>query len=202
MHNLPSQPSSLAAVLRGWVVSRSEKSGGRRIIFTVEHRAIVRIDAAPSAKRFQGVWLELAGGERWLIDYRANPLWRSFADRTVTVTGTLYTPDPRAQAVCAQHFEVARMRLADTPPGSSPLRELGPKQKLTGAFVARAWPDTSKLAGSVELVFETGDTSYALAGSPGGIVAGPATITARLVEPDPTYAATTGGPQLWILDVT
>jgi hypothetical protein len=173
----------------------------------VEHRAVLRIaasggnDADVSAKRFQGVWLEVAGGERWLVDYRANPLWRSFADRAVIVTGHHYAPDPWAQAIRADHFEVGRMRLADTPMGSSPLREIGPKQRLSGTFTARAWPDTSKLAGSVELVFETAGTSYPLASSPAGIEPGPATITARFVDPDPTYAATTSGPQLWIIAV-
>jgi hypothetical protein len=119
----------------------------------------------------------------------------------VIASGRRYTPDPREQQIRAQHFEIARMCLTDTPMGTTPLRAIGPKQQLAGTFVSRAWPDRSKLGGSVELVFESGDTSYALASSPAGISPGPATITARVVDPDPTYAATTGDPQLWILDV-
>lgn len=36
-----------------------------------ERRATVRIDPAPGGKQFQGVWLELEGGARWVIAYRA-----------------------------------------------------------------------------------------------------------------------------------
>jgi hypothetical protein len=180
------------------------KAGGTAYCFRRDRRFVrLRIDAEPGAKRFQGVWLEVADrDERWLVDYRANPLWRSFADRAVVVTGHPYAPDPRAQAVRAPHFEIERMCLTDTPMGSTPLRAIGPKQQLAGTFVSRAWPDTAKLAGSAELVFESGDTSYVVASLSAGISPGPATVTARIVDPDPTYAAITGDPQLWILDVS
>jgi hypothetical protein len=172
-----------------------------------ERRATVRIDAKPGGKRFQGVWLELAGGARWVIDYRAREVWRPFADRAVLVAGRCYAP--QGQAIWAQHFEVARMRFADPGRPDGPLLEVGPVARLRGTFAEVAYPAGSKLAGSKSMVFRAeGGGEYRLfgavpgVGQPGRFALGErVAIDARPVEPNPAYAAGPGGPHLWILHV-
>lgn len=161
--------------------------------------ATVRIDAEPGGKRFQGVWLELAGGLRWVIDYRATEIWRSFENERVTVTGHHW--QPMGQAIQAMHFKVATMQFADPPSRAVPYRSLGPEQVLRGAFVEHVWPAGTRREGEVETEFHTDDgDSYELAGGqparPGAVA-----IVARELEPDPTYAATTNGPKLFVLGV-
>lgn len=160
------------------------------------HRATVRIDDAPAGKKFQGVWLEFAGGERWVVDYRPTPLWKPFEDREVTFTGERYTP--RGQAINATHFRVVRMRLVGS--ASVPYRAVGPEQWIRGTFVEHVWPAGTRREGESELEFraEVG-TTYGIAG--GETDRGPVTVRARSVEIDPAYAATTGGPKLYVLSV-
>ncbi len=160
--------------------------------------ATVRVDAAPSAKHFQGVWLELADGARWVIDYRATEIWRGFADQAVTVTGHRW--EPQGQAIHATHFRVATMRFAAPPSHAVPYRSIGPVQLLRGSFVEHVWPAGTRRAGDVEQQFRTDDgDSYDLAGGP--TEAGPVAITARVVEPDPSFSATTGAPKLFVIRV-
>lgn len=90
-----------------------------------ERRATVRVDAQPAGKKFQGVWLELADGARWVIDYRPRLPWRSFADREVLVTGGCY--EPFGQAITAPHVRVDRMRFAEDRRGVQPYLEVGPE---------------------------------------------------------------------------
>ena len=160
--------------------------------------ATVRIDAAPSAKRFQGVWLELADGARWVIDYRATEIWTGFGDQAVTVTGHRW--HPMGQAIQATHFKVATMRFTRAPSRAVPYRSIGPEQLLRGAFVEHVWPAGTRRAGEVEARFQTDDgDSFDLAGGPSE--PGPVAITARVVVTDPTYAAATGGPTLFVIRV-
>jgi hypothetical protein len=172
-----------------------------------ERRGTVRIDAQPGGKRFQGVWLELGGGARWVIDYRARDVWRPFADRAVLVTGRCY--EPQGQAIWAQHFEVTRMRFADPGQPTAPILEVGPEIRLRGAFAEVAYPAGSKLAGTKDLVFRAeGGGEHRLfgavpgAGQPGRFALGEhVAIDARPVERNLAYTAGPGGPHLWILDV-
>lgn len=169
----------------------------------VERRAIVRIDAQPGGKRFQGVWLEFAEDTRWVVDYRANELWKPFEDHEVIVTGYCWAPDPRAQSIGATHFHVERMRFLQPKMGRGPLLEIGPEVALRGAFRAQPFPPGSKLAGSSQTKFDAESESYGLQGAS---VALPAMgtrvlVIARGVEPDMSWTAQTGGPKLWILDV-
>ncbi len=189
-----------------------------------EVHATVRIDAEPGGKKFQGVWLELPGTEviprsgRWVIDYRATEIWRSFENEEVIVTGKHYTPV--GQAINSPHYKVATMRFAHRPSRSVPLRAIGPEQLLRGAFVEQVWPAGTRRAGDVDRTFTTDDgRSYGLAtgsaapevgpgvGSPANPAPGrlygpgPRAITCREVEPDPAYAADTGGPKLFVIRV-
>jgi len=165
--------------------------------------ATVRIDAEPGAKRFQGVWLERAGGARWVIDYRAGPLWRSFENAAVKVTGHCWSPEPEAQAISAPHFEVATMTFASAPSKASPLIELGPERVLRGNLVSESAPAGSKLAGSSELVFrDAAGTTYRVHGSNSKLGYPRAvTIMARTVVASPAYTALPSGERLWIASV-
>lgn len=168
-----------------------------------ERRATVRIDAAPSGKKFQGVWLELARPDhRWVIDYRPRALWQPFADREVLVTGQCYRPF--GQAIGATHFRVDRMRFVTPERGRGPILELGPEQRVRGAFAEHRFPPGSKLADAPRLVFVAdGGERYWIEGAADPLPAADtaALITAREVVPDVTYSAQPDGPRLWILDV-
>ena len=166
-----------------------------------EFHATVRIDATPSGKKAQPVWLEFGADKRWLIDYRPRELWRSFEDALVIVTGICY--QPFGQALSATHFKVERLRFAAPPTHSVPILEIGPELVLKGSFVLEAAPPGSRREGSDSVEFRSNTGSnYAIAGnSAGSWEPGAATITARRVELNLAYAATTGGPQLWILSI-
>lgn len=157
--------------------------------------ATLRIDAQPGPRHFQGVWLE-HGERRWIVDYRARDLWRPFEQLEVAVTGYCFVP--YGEAINASHFAIETLRVADRK-AARELLGLGPEIALTGTFAERAHPAGSKLAGSAESVFEADGVSYAIAGGePGTAVA---TVLARKVEINPSYAATSGGAQLWIVAV-
>ncbi len=172
-----------------------------------EVRATVRIDAQPGGKKFQGVWLELPGTSevlprsgRWVIDYRATEIWRSFEDADVIVTGEHY--QPFGQAINSPHYKVATMRFARPPSRTVPLRSIGPEKVLRGAFVEHVWPPGTRHAGDVERSFTTDDgATYGLAAGSADPKTGPAAITCRDVEPDPAYAADTGGPKVFVIRV-
>ncbi|MBA2538388.1 MAG: hypothetical protein H0V17_02030 [Deltaproteobacteria bacterium] len=164
-----------------------------------EYLATVRIDAAPTGKKFQGVWLELGAQKRWVIDYRPTEIWRSFENEAVIVTGHCY--EPRGQAFNQPHFKVATMRFARAPSRAVPYRSLGPEQLLRGAFVEHVWPAGTRRAGDVERQFRADDISYGLAGGAERTSSDPVAITARLLEPDPTYSATTGAPVVFVIAV-
>ena len=165
-----------------------------------ELRATVRIDATPGGKKAQPVWLEFGADKRWLIDYRPRELWRGFEDAEVIVTGHCYRPF--GQALAATHYKVERMRFASPPKRSVPILEIGPEVVIKGSFGVDAAPAGSKLAGSSQLEFHAdAGTTYAIAGSSAAAQLGPATIKARGVEINRAFAATTGGPHVWILSI-
>jgi hypothetical protein len=169
-----------------------------------ERRAIVRIDAQPGGKKFQGVWLEFADDTKWVVDYRAREIWKSFQDREVLVTGYCWAPDPRAQAIGATHFHVEHMTFVKPEMGRGPILSLGPEQILIGAFREQPFPAGSKRAGSSETHFDVdGGTSYSLQGASVDLPAmgTRVSVVAREIEPDRSWTAQTGGPKLWILDV-
>jgi hypothetical protein len=166
-----------------------------------ERRATVRIDAQPSGKKFQGVWLEFPDGKRWVVDYRPRELWRGFEDAEVIVTGTCYRPF--GQAINSTHFQVDSMKFASAPKKSVPYFEIGPERLMKGKFVTFGYPAGSKLAGSNTTKFsEAGGGTHAIAGSTDTVPGpGEATIKARSVELNMAHHATTGGPHVWIMSI-
>ena len=144
------------------------------------------------------MWLE-HGGERWVVDYRANELWKPFEGLDVKVTGTKWTPDPRAQAIRAQHYKVARLEVVD-PKQAKDWFAIGAERELTGVFVHKRVPAGGKDAGSSPLFFEEKDgRRYEVIGGEHG--SGEATVVARDVVVNPAWTATRGGPFLWIISV-
>jgi hypothetical protein len=165
---------------------------------TPERRAVVRIDAQPGGKKFQGVWLELADGQRWVVDYRPREVWRGFEGAEVLFSGHCYRPF--GQAISATHFEVERMRFAAPGRGHGPLVEIGAEETLKGALELEGYPPGSKRAGSQDWHFRVdgGDRFRVWGGIDGDVASGPVVVKARRVEIDPTWAATPTGAHLWI----
>jgi hypothetical protein len=158
--------------------------------------ARLTIDAEPGGKRFQGVWLE-HGGERWVVDYRATGIWQPFDGLEVRVTGEKWSPDPRAQAIQAQHFKVARLEVADRKQAQR-FFAIGPEREVTGRFVAVGGEPGTKSEGSTIHYFEADGRRFEIAGGDHGD--GPATATIRDVEINPAWAATRGGAFVWIIE--
>jgi len=164
-----------------------------------ERRAILRIDAQPAGKKFQGVWLELVDGTRWVVDYRPREVWTWFRDREVFVTGGCYKPT--GEAIGATHFRVDRMRDAAPERGVRPYVAVGPQTVLRGQVVSVNPPPGSKLAFTSEKHFcsDTGAT-YGVVGAelPEGETV---RVRARELVPDMSYRARSVDRDLWIADV-
>lgn len=161
--------------------------------------AVVRVDAKPGGKKFQGVWLERDDGERWVVAYRAEPWLVAFEGRRVDVTGAVY--QPTGQAILATHFRIETLRLAGPESDAEFVAALA-ELRLSGTFKERVGESGTKLEGERYRVFEADDgavyllANYPERGEPG--VA--ATVRARVVELSP-YTAHRGGTYLWVLDV-
>ena len=187
----PAAPNSQAHTPHPATVSRAQA-----------FEAVLQIEAKPGEKRLQGVWLERADGQRWIIAYRAEPCWRPFAGRRVRARGETYQPE--GQAVLATHFRVRALELVD--PKAEPMAELialGDEQVLSGSFQQMTWPAGSKLEGESQLVFERSDgTRYFLSGVPQAAPAAGQRVEVRAREATPSpYMAHPGGPHLFVLEV-
>ena len=167
-----------------------------------EREAIVRIDAEPGGKRFQGVWLEFSPDRRWVIDYRARDLWKSFENREVIVTGQCYRPF--GQAITSTHFRVDRIRFVKPERGRGPILELGPEHWLRGKFGHYNYAPGSKRADSPDQAFidDAGHT-LVIAGASETIPAlgTPARVLVREVIPDMSWMAQGDADKIWLLDV-
>ncbi len=162
--------------------------------------ATLEIDAKPSGKRFQGVWLRDRSDHRWVIDYRANPWWRPFEGLRVRAEGEAYTP--KGQAISADHWRVRALRLIE-PRSEKGLVAIEEETELNGRWTTYTWPKGTKLAGETMTVFmsESGQR-YWLYHQPEQPPKAevPVRIRARKVEPSP-FIARPGGPYLWVLNV-
>lgn len=163
-------------------------------------RAKVVIDDEAGAKRFEGVWLVVEGGERLLISYRADPWWLPFEGKMVEVKGAGYMPE--GQAIVADHFRVHEMRMLEPGPEDS-IVWVTKEKELTGKFTSYEWPMKSKLAAERTTVFETHEgTRYWLSNAlePAPMLDQAVQVRAREVEPSP-FAAHPGGRHLWVIEV-
>lgn len=162
--------------------------------------AVVRVDEKPGGKKFQGVWLERADGERWVVAYRPLEWLKLFVGRTVRVTGETY--QPFGQAIMATHFKIATLAVTDKQGGLGPLLGVGPEVTLAGKFVETKGEVGTKSEGSTWWTFVAADgASYEIEGTLEEIAAGAATVVARKVEPDWSYAARRGADFLWVIEI-
>lgn len=70
------------------------------------------VDPIPGGKRFQGVWLALDDGSRYLISYRPVPDHYAFLNKRVIVQGKPYLPGRDVQHMGATHLTVESINLA------------------------------------------------------------------------------------------
>jgi hypothetical protein len=163
-----------------------------------ERRAVLRVDPEPGARKFQGVWLEI-GAEKWVVDYRVRPLWKWFADREVTVTGSCYQPE--GAAIMGPHFHVDTLHVVDRRGGAGPYFGFGPERELAGELVVETGKPGSKAAGSSWDTFLAEDgTHYGIEGEfkpPYGLSV---RVRARVLEPDLSYVARVGNIDVWIIE--
>jgi hypothetical protein len=163
-----------------------------------ERRAILRIDAQPVGKKFQGVWLELVDGTKWIVDYRARELWTWFRDREVIVSGGCY--EPVGEAIRATHFRIDRLRDARPERGTRPYLAMGPEVLLRGQLELVTAPPGSKAAGTTRSVFRADDgVTYNVLGDVPADK--PVRVRGRALEPDLSYVARTGDRDLWISEI-
>lgn len=163
----------------------------------MERTAIVRVDAEPGGKRFQGVWLDFGNDTRWVIAYRPHDIWKQFADTQVVVTGHCYTPF--GQAIHATHFHVDTMRPVDRKDARRFLA-VHPERLVRGEVVVAEAEVGSKAALSTLHQFrEDGGATWWVAGSDARLTVGRRiTAQVREVEISMSWTATVGGPHVWI----
>ncbi|MBN2433125.1 MAG: hypothetical protein JXQ27_16760 [Acidobacteria bacterium] len=70
------------------------------------------VDALPAGKRFQGTWLVLDDGRRFVLSYRPDPERFEFLDKRVRVRGRPYQPGSDTQHIRARHLQVTSIALA------------------------------------------------------------------------------------------
>jgi hypothetical protein len=87
----------------------------------IQCEARYEVDPIPGGKRFQGSWLVLDDGTRYVLSYRPVPEHYRYVDKRVIVTGRPYRPGRDTQHILATHFEVTSMELA---PGEIPYTEI------------------------------------------------------------------------------
>ena len=163
--------------------------------------AIVRFDEEPG-KEFQGVWLERADGARWVVADRPEAWLRSFAGRTVRVTGAAYKPTE--YALRPSHYRIASLTVVETKGSRGPLLAVGPEQTTSGKFVEEAGKAGRKSEGSTLTYFVADNgVRYRIEGHPEGPLelGVPVKIDVRLVVPDWSFRAPSGEMFLWILKI-
>jgi hypothetical protein len=88
------------------------------------------VDPVPGGKRFQGSWLVLDDGSRYVIAYRPVAAHFAFIDKRVVIHGRPYMPGADTQHMGAQHLQVDTIELAEgetpytSPPAEPPLPPL------------------------------------------------------------------------------
>lgn len=112
------------------------------------------VDPIPGGKRFQGAWLVLDDGTRYVIAYRPVSKHFKFLDKRVVIRGCLYTPGRDTQHILADHLEVHSIELA---PGESPYllpptEPIAPPIARTAAELAARGDRWVQVVGTLESV--------------------------------------------------
>lgn len=158
----------------------------------------IRVDPAPDAKKFQGVWLEATDGSKQLIADNTRSVWARFEGQTVWVTGEPYTPD--LQSSTADHFRVETMSLANRSQATLYTR-VDAKRQMNCHIQVHAGSPGSKMADQSWRVLLCEGLAYQLANPV--MLKGHTehvSVVARPVE-RALFTAHMPGPMLWIESV-
>lgn len=167
---------------------------------TVNVSAVVKIDAKPGGKKFQGVWLHTDSGRRLVVSYRAHEHWRAFEGRRVEAQGKHYQPE--GQAIMADHFRVTSIVVPDPTPDDE-IVWMSAEEDYEGEFQRYEWPKGSKGAGGNSTVFRSDDgRRFWLHHVPDPLPPMGTPVKVRGIEYGPSnFAARPGGSYLWVLKV-
>jgi len=142
-------PESISADESG---PRTETTYGEECVLEGRYE----VDALPGGKRFQGTWLVLEDGRRFVLSYRPDPKRFGFIHKRVRVRGRPYQPGVDTQHISADHFQVMTMDLApgETPWPEPPLTIPAPPLVQRGDQLAAAprWVSVAGRLVSVEKV--------------------------------------------------
>jgi hypothetical protein len=123
------------------------------------------VDPIPGGKRFQGAWLVLDDGTRYVIAYRPVPEHFRFLEKRVRVEGRPYRPGADTQHIQATHLEVRTIELApgETPYTVPPTEPIPPPVLRTASEVAARDGRWARVVGRVEAVEDDPDGYLKLA---------------------------------------
>ena len=123
------------------------------------------VDPIPGGKRFQGAWLVLDDGTRYVIAYRPIPEHFRFLDKRVRIEGRPYMPGADTQHIQATHLEVRTIELApgETPYAVPPTEPIPPPVVRTASEVAALDGRWARVIGRVEAVEDDPDGYLKLA---------------------------------------
>jgi hypothetical protein len=110
------------------------------------------VDPIPGGKRFQGAWLVLEDGTRYVIAYRPVAKYFQFIDKRVRIGGRPYTPGRDTQHIQATHLEVHSIELApgETPYASPPTEWVAPPLARTAGDLAARDGRWAQVVGTLE----------------------------------------------------
>lgn len=97
----------------------------------VQLTGVYEVDPIPGGKRFQGAWLVLDDGTRYVIAYRPIPEHFQYLEKRVRIEGRPYVPGADTQHIQATHLAVQAIELA---PGETPY-ELPPTEPIPPPIV-------------------------------------------------------------------
>ena len=123
------------------------------------------VDPIPGGKRFQGAWLVLDDGTRYVIAYRPVPEHFRFLEKRVCVEGRPYMPGADTQHIQAIHLEVRNIALApgETPYAVPPTEPIPPPVVRTASELAARDGRWARVVGRVEAVEDDPDGYLKLA---------------------------------------
>jgi hypothetical protein len=124
-----------------------------------------QVDPIPGGKRFQGAWLVLDDGTRYVIAYRPVPEHFQFLEKRVRIEGRPYMPGSDTQHIQATHLEVHTIELApgETPYAVRPLEPIPPPVVRTASEVAARDGRWARVVGQVMSVEDDPDGYLELA---------------------------------------
>jgi hypothetical protein len=120
----------------------------------VQLEGCYEVDPIPGGKRFQGAWLVLDDGTRFVIGYRPIAAHSEFIDKRVVVKGRPYMPGPDTQHIMATHLEIHSIELApgETPYANPPTEVPAPPLVRTAGELAARCGHWVRVQGTLESV--------------------------------------------------